>query len=453
MDTPRKTTELADLASLPPSTVGLLPNTPMEHAPFRAVGVAQDGVAAGCRRVLGCWALSGATGFHVPDDGEPTTEVAAEGSYPDRDSWRSAGSVHLPEVSPGCVLRARVLCIGSGQTQVENPPGTWEPGGPSGAFRLRCRWTADDGTTIGPVDVHVDLPASPVADAAVPVGDAAYWIALQQLELEMRPDDLEDDAVAVVWSERAAVEVELLLRGAPRLVAVVLHEQPVRVAYDHDEPGPAAVNGASAAEVPQTSRPQVAAANGTTYEEHRFGTRRLATTATRQSQLGPHVAELLAWHEAEADFSTVDVGPVVISSSTFVDVLEQTETAYDAERPGMLVAAATAQQHHLCDAGLVLGNDTAALPDTAVIPARVLVEARVTGAANLATIRVQSGLYEWIDVDVDGLVYATYEATGYLEAQAAPDHPSAVLQVFGRVDADTLEIRAITVGFGPEVSP
>lgn len=449
MDTQYKTVELANLASLPPSTVGLLPNTPMEHAPFRAVGVAQDGVAAGCRRVLGRWDLSGAMGFHVPGSGLPTTEVAATGSYPDRDTWRSAGSLHVPEVFPGCVVRARVYFIGSGQTQYEDPPGTWEPGGPLGAIRLRHTWTAADATTAGPTDADADLPPSPIANAAAPTGDAAYWHALAYLDLELRPDDIEDDATAVVWSERASVEIELQLRGAPRVVAVVLHEQPVRVAYAHDDPGPHAVNGASAAEAPQTLRPQVAAADGATYDEHRFGTERLAFTATRQSELGPVIASLVAWDEADADFADAEVAPIVVTSSFFVDILEQTEATYDADRPGLLVAAAHAQQHHLCDAGLVLGSDPDAPPDTAVVPARVVVEARVTGAANLATIRVQSGPYEWIDVDVDALLFTTYEAVGYLESQAAPDHSSALLQAFARVDADTLEIRSITVHFGP----
>lgn len=442
MDTAWKTTDLTSIPSVPPSTVGLRPNTPMEYEPTRAVAEAQDGVAAGCRRILATWGLGGATGFHVPAFGEPSVEVSTYGTYPDRDSWRSVASLRIPELFPGCCLRVRVVHCGSGQTQVEGPSGTWSPAGPFGAVRVRHTWTAADASTAGPIDEDVELPPSPLADAAVSTEEAGYWHAQQVVELELRPDDLEDDATAAVWSERAAIELELQLRGSPRIVALVVYESPVRTSYAHDDSDPHAVNGQTAAETPQTLAPQVEAADGATYEEHRFGTTALAFTATRQSELGPAILSLLAWDEATATHAS-DVEPLSVSSPTFVNLLDPTVASYDPDRPGYVVAAAHAQQHHLCDRELVLGGNTA------VVPARVVVRGYLTGAAVEGVVRVQSGPYEWIDVVIASVVPTTTEATGYLESQATPDHASAVLQCFARVNpTDTLEIESVTVLFG-----
>ena len=440
MDTEWKTTDLRGLASDPPSTVGLTPNTPQNYQPTRAVAEAQDGVAAGCRRVLGRWGLNGYDRFHVPSFGEPSVQIAAQGDYPDRDTWRSVASWRIAEVAPGCAVRARVYFVGSGQTQYEDG-GTWYPAGPFGALRIRHTWTADDSTTAGPIEEDLELPPSPIALAAEPVGEAACWHALDYAEVELRPDDLEDDAIAAVWSERATLDLELQLRGAPRIVAVVVHEQPVRVSYAHDSDVPHAVNGQTAAESPQTQAPQYAAADGATYIESRFGTAALAQTAERQDQLGPTIMTWSAWNESAAS-GHGPVAPRSITSSTWDDIVSPGESEYDPARPGWCVAAAHAQQHALCDAGQVLGGDTA------VVPVRVVVEAYITGSALLGTVRVQSGPYEWIDVEVDGLVPGFYAASGYLESQAACDHEHAILQAFGRVDDDSLEVLSITVIFG-----
>lgn len=440
-DTPYKIVDLVGVASMPPSTVGLAPGTVMQYEPFRAVAEAQDGVAAGCRRIVAVRCMSGAQSFHVPANGAPGVDLGSHGDYPDRDRWRDGGTIWAPRVFPGNVLRARIYYVGSGQTQYEDPPSTWNPGGPFGAIRLRHTWTAADGTTDGPIDEDLELPASEIEDAAEPAGGAALWQALTFLEVELRPTALDDEDVAVLWAENVAAQVEVHLRGAPRIVAVVVHEQPLRVVYAHDNEDARAVNGQTGVEAPQTLFPQTKDTDGATYQEQRFGTGQLVGTARRQSELGPWVCNLLAWDEGSQAFFE-DIDPISVTSSTFVDILDQSSSSYDRDRPGFIVAAAHAQQHHLCDAGLVLGGEAA------VVPVRIRIEAYLTGDANLATIRVQSGEFEWIDIDIDGVVPTTYEATGYLECQVTPDHAWATVQVFARVDADAVEILSVAPIFG-----
>jgi hypothetical protein len=440
MDTRFKITDIDDVASVPPSTVHLRPNSVMQHEPFRAVLEAQDGVAAGCRRVVGVWGLGGHEEFHVPASGTPVLQVAPVGNFPDRETWRAAGAIRVSEVFPGSLLAVRVYYLPSGATQYEDPPGTWNPGGGFGAVQIEHTWTSGP-TTDGPLLDELQLMPSQLADASAPTGEASFWQATDYAEILLRPTDYDDESTATAWAEGASVELLLSLRGAPRIVAIVVYEQPLRVVYDHDNLV-GAVHGQAGVEAPQTQMPQLEPPDGASYEEHRFGAARTVAVATRQSELGPWLCQLVAWDESTQLYYQ-GVTPISVSSPTFVDVLDQAEDRYERDRPGWIVAAAHAQQHALSDAGLVLGGEAV------VVPARVLLEAYLTGAANRATIRVQSGEFEWIDIEVDGVVPTTYEATGYLESQVTPDHAWATLQIFAMVDNDTVEIVQLAVEFGP----
>lgn len=438
-DTEYKATSITNALASPPSTVALRPNTPISFAAQRAVGAAQDAVCSGSRRVVGRWDLSGSPTYHVPASGSETPGGAQE--LPDIETWRHAATIHVPTITPGCFLQARIVYAPSGNTSRDIVGIGWSPAGPFGAVRLRHAWTTASGSD-GPHDVDVVLPVSLLEDAAEPTGAAQGWHVLSYEDTPLlTPDGYDTNAGAAAASEGHTATVDIYLRGAPRVVSIVVYEVPVRTVYDHDDDDPHAVNGQSAYEVPLTARPQTEAANGSTYEEHRFGTYELLRTAERQSELGPVVCELLSWDESSADFTATDRPPLVVSSTTLVDIFDGS-AGYEPNRPGMIVAAAHAQQHALCDPGLVLGGVSA------VVPVRVVVEGNITGGANEAIVRVQSGPYEWVDVAIDGLTVGTYEATGHLESQVTPDHQRANLQVFAMVDADTVELYSVAVHFG-----
>lgn len=441
-----KTTSIVGLGVEPPSTVALRPNTIMTHAAQRAVGAAQDKVCGGSRRVLGTWGLSGGTGFHTPDTGVQAVGVQ---THPDRDTWRSGGSIFCNRLTPGCFARARIYFCPSGSSAYEDPPGTWNPGGPHGAVRLSHDW--DSGTSgNGPHTIDIVLEASELADAAIPTDTAQLWHQLRYVETgPLRPNVVDTEALAVEWIEDVELELEIFLQGCTRIVQVVVFEEPLRSSYEHDDDGPHAINGQNTYEVPQSLVPVIEAIDGATYDENRFGTYRMIHTAERQQRaVGPVLFSLVAWSEGTQD-DTIDVTPLSTSSTSFVDAIDGTSTTYDRNRYGWICAASYAQVHKLSDAGLVFpGGAADVLPTRAVVPGMVVIEARLTGGATTGTVRIQSGTYEWIDIEVTSGSWSILEASGLFETQVAADHSWATIQVFFMVDAGTIELRAASAAFG-----
>lgn len=329
------------------SLAPLRPNTLMTWAALRDVGAAQDGVCAGSRRVIGTLGVSGNAGFHVPASGAPVQQIGSH-SFPDRDTWRTAGWIRCNRLTPGCFLRARILAVGSGNTQWNSTGTTWDPAGPFGAIRLTASWVAG-GSSDGPDDYDLELPSSTLENAAAPSDDAGMWAAAQWFEInEIRPS-IATAANLANFSEDLEAEIEVQHRGAARIVQVVLYEEPVATAYLHSDTGPHAVNGQSTYQAAQTTVPQETAADGATYNEERFGTHRLLRTAQRQQEaVGPVVFDLQAWDEGNQDDNT-DVEPISISSTSLVNIQDTSSTAYDRGLPGYVVGASHAQVHYLCD--------------------------------------------------------------------------------------------------------
>lgn len=436
-DTAFKHTPLAELSPGSASTVALRPLTVMTHEAQRAVAAAQDTVVAGSRRVVGTWGLDGSSSFAVPDTG---LQGPGMQSHPHRDTLRLAGSIFCNRLTPGSFVAARLYFIGSGSTAVGGPP--WSDGGPGGAVTLEHSW-ASGASTDGPHAVETVLEASPVVDSAIPAVQAGFWHQLQVIELGgFQPDDIATPATGVLWVEDLELQLEVKLRGSPRIQSVVVYERPVRAIYDHDEVADEAVNGQGPVEVPQSTVPQIEAADGATFEERRFGTHQLLRVADRhQRVVGPILMQWLAHDESSQD-PLEDIEPVEVTSTTFVDLLEPVVTAYDRDRAGWITAAAHAKVHYLNDRVLIMPGGVAA-----VVPCRVVVEAKITGV--IGTVRVQTGEYEWIDVTITSAGYTENLATGYAESQVTPDHAWGTTQVFLKVQgAGSMDVKAVAVTFG-----
>jgi len=192
----------------------------------------------------------------------------------------------------------------------------------------------------------------------------------------------------------------------------------------------------------KTSFPQTNAADGPTYEEHRFGSRRMAQVAERQSErLGPRPFAMSTWNESTHDpLTETEPDPITTASSTFVDMMASSITTWDRNNPGWIIAGSNAQLHRLNDVRLI------ARGRFAVIPVRVRVDASRT--AGTGTVRVQSGSYEFVDVSITG-ARDWYTATGYLVSQVLADHNSASCSVFIRCSGGgTLSVYGVSVDFG-----
>lgn len=446
MDTQYKTRKLRDLEPPSPAIGGLVANTVMKWAPFRAALAAQDAIPATSRRVVAEYGLNGSDEWHVPDDtaGDPNNAGGAQ-LYPGSD-WRVVERQTF-RLTPGSMLEAHAMFVGAGTVQKDSGGGFWIHDGAWGKLRVGATWTSADGlSTTGPHYFGFAMAGSGLGTfgGGENTDGAADFMSMQEREIEdIRPPTFASDpAVAALYSEDAEVTVTIELSGAPRVIHSNVYERPLAHVTEHDDAGDVSVHALPSGLAPQTPRPMEKPADGATYEEHRGGTTRMMQVAARQGErLGPRLFGFYAWDEDEAAiWEQTDATPIAITSATFVDIFDTSITTYSADNPGMIIGAAHAQLHRLCDPNMVMRGLAA------VVPALVRFDASMSGGTG--TIRVQSGLYEWIDVTIGSGARALHEAVGYLESQVHADHAWANVQIFARVTAGTLSIYGGSGDFG-----
>lgn len=440
-DTEYKTKALVGLSPIRPGLGQLAPNTTCRWSPLGALGRAQDTVPASSRRVIASWSLSGADEWAQPDGSvDPNIGGVSPQNYP-TNTWRTLGS-YVANVTPGCDLRAHVMFCPAGLVH-KQVVGVWTSDGAWAEARVAATWRFSAATD-GPNYHAITMPGSLLGTygGAENTADGGNWASLQHRKIDgIRPTNFASSPpIGAAYSEWSTVTLELQVRGGARVVGFVVYEVPLAHVSNHDEAGLLSVHAMPAGPA-LTPVPMVKAPDGTSYEEHRHGTRRVAQVAARQSdRLGPRIMQWTAWDETTIDPLT-DTGPdpVTVTSTSYVSLLNASITTYGTDDPGWVVAGAHAQLHRLCDPQLILRREAS------VVPVRVRVDA--SRSAGTGTVRVRCGLYEWVDVSVTG-ARDWYEATGYLESQVHADHDAAPLEVFALVASGTLSIYGISIDYG-----
>lgn len=443
-DTQYKVKQLGALDPAYPAIGGLAPLTPVRWAPVGAAMRAQDSIPATSRRVIGRWSLSGAQDWAQPrGTDDPGTDGAPVGAqvYPD-DSWRSLGTFHA-HVTPGCELVAYVVRCPSGL--VQNTPFNWVLDGAWGQVRLGVTWSNGASST-GPHYRTASIEGTQLGTygGQESLGAGQNWTQAKVTPLGRHrpPTFLTTPADAATYSEWSDVELELDIRGGTRIVEFVIFEQPIAHTTEHDDDGMTSVHAMPASLVALTPGPLTKAPDGATYEEHRFGTRRTMQVAERQSErLGPRIMHWSCYDESDANIWQQAEGNPVTRSGTFVHLLDSTlgTGGYDENSPGWVVGSAYAQLARLCDPTCIARGGFAA------IPVRVRVDAEQSAGTGI--VRVQAGLYDWVDVSVTG-ARATWTWTGIIEGQVFPDHAAYPLVVWVQGTGGTLSVYSVSVDFG-----
>jgi hypothetical protein len=352
-------------------------------------------------------------------------------------------------VTPGCELRAFAIYCPAGLVQKEVTPVGGDDEASDGAWaevRVGVTWT-NGASSSGPLYRSASMEGSASGDynGLEAQGAGQNWSLTRAVEIgRFSPAGFTSTpATAATYSEWSDVEITLEIRGGARLQQVVVYEYPLSHVTEHDDDGLTSVHAMPPSLSPQTPGPMTRAPAGPTYEEHRFGSRRMMQVAERQSErLGPRILHWNAWDESEADlWQQSEATPIAITQTAFRHLLDSTITTYGAQTMGWDVAGAYAKLRRLCGEVLVGRNEIAA------VPVRVRVDA--SRAVGNGILRVQCGLYDWVDVTVTG-GRAIYEATGYIESQIYADDPSMPLVMFGRVLAggSTLSVYGVDIDYG-----
>lgn len=425
-----------------PAIGGLAANTLMRWEPFAAAARAQDTIPASSRRVVADWSISGAIDWAQPN-GSAIPNPASGHVYP-YPVWRRAGTYHAM-VTPGCELRARVFFLPSGLVQKDNVPVVDESDGAWAKVRIGTIWT-NGGTSTGPHYRECSLPGSTQGTYGgfEETAPGANWAEEDYRDIvDIRPPTfLSDPAIGSKYSEWSSVEIRIEFMGGARITQVVVYEVPLVHVQAHNA-SDTSVHAMPGGGSPLTPMPQDDAADGVTYQENRFSTTQMRRVADRQSErLGPRILHWSSWDESTISVLTdTENDPVTFTLNAFRDLLgDTTLSTYAQDNPGWIVAAAHAKLHRLCEPRLIMPGGVAA-----VVPVRVRVDA--SRSAGDGIVRVQSGPYEWVDVNITG-GRGWYTMVGRLETQVTPDHSWANLQVFARVASGTLSVWNICVDFG-----
>jgi hypothetical protein len=402
----------------------------------------QDSIFVG-RRVIASRQSGGSHEFLV--DGSPSGQ--AQQGKPDADTWRTVAALKT-EQHPGTSLVVRAIAAPSGASEYFDPnSATYKIWGVGGETRALITWTSSDGVYTDTQEIVFTPIAEPDPEGAEPIGAGAQWAQLQHLvATAVAPDGaLSLPAEAAKWAEWPTVEIALDDRGGARVIHASVTETPAEHTVTDTE---TAVTLTGSSPQWETRRPQTEAPDGATFEEHRYGTRRLMDVAARQSKrTGPIVAQWSTYSERGAAVTDTAPPGVSTSSGTWVNLHPlATNTAWDPLEVGWDIIGTLRAPEHLHTRISGAGS----------IPVLIRLEAKFAVAGDaIAWVRFASSSRGWVDVELDqatiGDTWSEVRQRGWLEAAIASDDGYPILQAFVRSDGvETVSVRWFSVSYGDD---
>lgn len=366
-------------------------------------------------------------------------------SKPEPDVWRVVYRART-ELAAGQMLVARALVAPAGATEEFSlaAGGTWQNHGVGGDTRVVLSWDNVDADT---ATETVQFPTPPAfAEGGGEEAEPGWtWAHLEHLVAAgIRPPGAANSlSEQAKWSEWPTVTASVQDRGGARVVHFSLAEEPdTHVAADTATD--VSANGVSQSLAWQNKIPQTEQADGTTFEEHRFGIHRALYVGTRQTaRLGPRICHWSAYAEGIAAVDDAETAAQQINSPTFVRVSAGPNTAWDADAVGFdLISPRRAPE-----------NLETRISGAAVDPVRLRVYARFTAAgANVAIFRLQTSPRSWIELEIDqavvGTAFTWLAVTGFVESNLHSDDTFAIAQDFALTPGGILEIRYWDLSYG-----
>ncbi|HEY8377299.1 MAG TPA: hypothetical protein VIK91_12475 [Nannocystis sp.] len=371
--------------------------------------------------------LHGAAQFHISD-------LVAGGPvkiYPTLDVARVALRTPALPLTPGCLVRASLVALPSGQTEpamVGVPPT-----GPQGKVYVGVIYNNGADTI---VQKSISIPASNAEYHAQPKGAGASWASLYEFTTDLfKPDDLDVLANLAAWSDGITATIAVAYIGSPRVIDLVVFEEPFALAYDLAggdwiAPMHADAQGKALPElggpVPVTKR---------SASDPGGGVEILTDAAARVCQkLGPVLVFATAWNEAKQDILSTETDYRAITGTDYVDIISLEVSSFDDALPGWSASSGA-------NARRVQESATAHVLRDAdnVIPVKVWIYGAMSTAdgSPTATVRFETAEYSVAEVAIPaGTSYAWHSATGHLRCGLGPQDP-AVMQVRAKCSTDT----------------
>ncbi len=315
-----------------PSPEPLTGLRPLNREPWTAVMRGQDRLVATSRRVLG--------EIHV---GQSTSE------------WRHGGGGNTPapggnvvmghmrfRLTPGCFPRVAILHLPSGGVGGISTDDSVE--GREGTIRIASTWVPNTGSTLNATE-DISLALASDVDGGISNSAGRSWQELQLTERAILPPvDLTDESALNSFSVGQDVTLEIRQIGAPRVVDLVVFEEPYGVSFEADDPNwtshvyaqglPDSTSGAAG------QRPMVRRSETSPDGNPRGGGRHTLDVSWSQGELlGPTLISWTAYEEADQGVQQDAQGPgLAVATSTFTSLMDGVSTAYNADAPGWSVS-------------------------------------------------------------------------------------------------------------------
>jgi hypothetical protein len=435
-----------------PNSLALSHPSAFTRTPAALAARAQDTVFAG-HRVLLSHHTGGAAEFQIVNI-TPTLLIS-----PDFVTWRTLAET-MTSTTPGTVLVARVVSVPSGAKAIDDGGLTSIAIG--GEARLVVTWHKDGSTATLTAGLQL-APGSDQVDGAENPNQGAAWAQLHHSHVGViRPPGAANvPATAAVWSEDNTVKLQLQVRGAARLVSVIVAEAPLDHTAEHDDLA-VSVNGVGEDLAWEGKRPQTSAKDGATFQEPRYGIDRALAAAERQTErLGPAVARWGSYTGDGTDPTDDQPAAKVITASgattgaspTMERVSAGANVLWDRDSPGWSIIGVGQQPDDRRQSGT-------SAAEYATMRVRVRVHLRFAGAGiGSGLFRIQTTAGSWIQVrpvqSTIGTTWTWVTFTGTVDASIASDDaisgaPYAVIQDFASRGTATanMEIRYFDITYG-----
>lgn len=413
---------------------------PMRRDRGLAVIQAQDTFLAAGRRVIFEGGNKGRTSFQFSDDAEPGSDTNLQ--YPtstERTYGRARGLL-----TPGYRIRGHALVLPSGPVESVGAE-IINDDGVLGIIGLECTFTDSAGAT-NTVEREVVPPPSLRENGAVNTAAGGYWSELRPIDLGIiEPSTfLNSPATLNAWSLGTAYNLRVYVKGSPRIVDLVLYEEPAAIAYEFGDTAWAAHIPAN----PQQAYPLQQQLDTGTDGDERHGSIKIMEVVEQQNrQLGPTLLSWQAWTEDVTDNGLTETDyHETIADASFVALGNQTVTAWASTAPGAATGCGGYGRRHKW------GDYEVMRDRSAVMPVIVDVRGYTATSGNDAVVRVQTAADSWIDVDLSDTSSSWHRKHGWLRTAVHPEQMQSMVLLAkrGPTSGNSAKVQSIIVQFDRE---
>jgi len=343
-------------------------------------------------------------------------------------------------LTPGSWMETRALLLPTGPIQTA----TSLPAGVQGPLRTDVAYTDFATVTSQTQSGAVEAEPSTIDANGLPTGDGAYFEALRPMWVgPIRPTPINQDDIAATFGEETAATSRLVAVESCRVVSATVSEVPFRYVTKHDQTD--ATAHAASSPIPPDTAPRTETADGATFQDDRYGTRRMLDAAELAPlRLGP---VLMTWSAyAATDFALGDTDASITISApagpySRINALDSSLSEYSAREPGWPLMT-----------HLALAYDTSGpecmREQAAAVPCTLTVRYRgtVNSTCRLMVRTERSAVSLLLTTQATAIDAAT---TGHIEGSASTeDALGGVAQIWLEGEDFTIELLGITLEWG-----